>query len=162
MASFSLATQTAEGRLAPDRLWDHLRAMPGPTAPAANLALRGVLRGLRRRCPNCDGGPLFKGYVKVQSPCPACGNDNAQYRADDAGPYFTILLVGHLFIGPMLIFPFIWKSPIWLVLGTTLPLVLLATLLLLPIVKGAVIGAQWGRRAGRSAAAAPASIADRP
>ena len=96
-------------------------------------------------------GPLFKGYVKVFSPCPMCGHDNAQYRADDAGPYFTILLVGHLCIGPMLVFPFIWKAPIWLVLGTTLPLVMVMTLLLLPVVKGAVIGVQWGMKAGRRA-----------
>ncbi len=80
---------------------------------------------------------------------PLGGHDNAQYKADDAGPYFTILLVGHLCIGPLLVFPFIWKSPIWLVLGTTLPLVAGLTLLLLPVVKGAVIGAQWGMKVGR-------------
>ena len=123
---------------------------PDPTS-TPNPVLLGLRRGLRRRCPNCAGGHLFKGYVKVLSPCSACGHDNAQYRADDAGPYFTILLVGHLCIGPMLIFPFIWKSPIWLVLGTTLPAVMILTLLLLPVVKGAVIGAQWGMKAGRRA-----------
>ena len=126
--------------------------MPATPALPSNPILLGLRRGLSRRCPNCAGGPLFKGYVKVLSPCRTCGHDNAQYRADDAGPYFTILLVGHLCIGPMLIFPFIWKSPIWLVLGTTLPLVLMLTLLLLPLVKGAVIGVQWGMKAGRRAA----------
>ncbi len=123
--------------------------MPDAAPPAPNPIVLGLTRGLRRRCPNCNGGALFKGYVKVLSPCPACGHDNAQYRADDAGPYFTILLVGHLCIGPLLIFPFIWKSPIWLVLGTTLPLVMGLTLLLLPVVKGAVIGVQWGMKTGR-------------
>ena len=125
--------------------------MPDATAPTPNPILLGLRRGLRRHCPNCAVGALFKGYVKVLSPCPACGHDNAQYRADDAGPYFTILLVGHLCIGPMLAFPFIWKSPIWLVLGTTLPLVLALTLLLLPVIKGAVIGVQWGIKTGRKA-----------
>ncbi|WP_174301130.1 DUF983 domain-containing protein [Caulobacter sp. S45] len=136
--------------------------MTETTAPVPNPVFQGLRRGVRRRCPNCASGPLFLGYVKVLSPCPTCGHDNAQYRADDAGPYFTILLVGHLCIGPLLIFPFIWKSPIWLVLGTTLPLILVLTLLLLPVVKGAVIGAQWGMKAARqSRASSPPPAAGR-
>jgi uncharacterized protein (DUF983 family) len=119
-------------------------AAPAPAAP--NRFLQGLARGFKRRCPNCGEGALFQGYLKVQPTCAHCGNDNSQYRADDAGPYFTILLVGHLVIGPMLIFPFIWKAPIGLVLGTTLPLVAVLTLALLPVVKGAVIGAQWALR----------------
>ena len=137
--------------------------MPPAPALTPNPIFQGLRRGLRRHCPNCAVGSLFAGYVKVLSPCPQCGHDNAQYRADDAGPYFTILLVGHLCIGPMLIFPFIWRSPIWLVLGTTLPLVMALTLLLLPVVKGAVIGAQWGMKAGRAAkASSPPLTTDQP
>src|SRR6202012_4672210 len=118
-----------------------------PPVPRAepNLSLLGLTRGLKRRCPNCGEGALYAGYLTVQSPCTVCGNDNGQYRADDAGPYFTILIVGHIVVGPLLFFPFIWKSPIWLVLGTTLPLVAVLTLVLLPVVKGAVIGVQWPR-----------------
>jgi uncharacterized protein (DUF983 family) len=90
---------------------------------------------------------LFKGYLAVQPRCLACGHDNAQYRADDAGPYFTILAVGHLAIGPMLIFPFILTAPIGIVLGTTLPALAILTLCLLPVIKGAVIGVLWAVRA---------------
>jgi uncharacterized protein (DUF983 family) len=92
----------------------------------------------------------------VQPNCSVCGHDNAQYRADDAGPYFTILIVGHLVIGPMLFSPFIWKAPIGWVLGTTLPTIAILTLVLLPIVKGGVIGAQWALKAGKEIRA-PAS-----
>ena len=123
--------------------------MPELRLPPSNLVLRGLLRGLRRRCPNCDRGRLFRGYLKVAETCDVCGHDNGRYRADDAGPYFTVLLVGHLVIGPLLVFPFIWKAPVALVVCTTLPMILLLTLLLLPVVKGAVIGAQWGMQAGR-------------
>ena len=125
--------------------------MPDPSKPNGNLVLLGLKRGLRRRCPNCEKGPLFRGYVKVEETCPACGHDNGQYRADDAGPYFTILLVGHLVVGPMLFFPFIWKAPLALVLGSTLPVIAVLTLVLLPVVKGAVIGVQWGMKAARAA-----------
>ena len=116
-----------------------------------NPVLLGLLRGFQRRCPNCDKGRLFRGYLKVEETCPVCGHDNGQYRADDAGPYFTVLLVGHLVIGPLLFFPFIWKAPIGLVLASTLIPIAALTMALLPVVKGAVIGAQWGMRTGRSA-----------
>ena len=129
--------------------------MTDSPANAGNPVLTGLRRGLQRRCPNCDKGRLFHGYLKVEDTCPACGHDNGQYRADDAGPYFTVLLVGHLVIGPMLFFPFIWRAPIGWVLGLTLPPIAILTLVLLPIVKGAVIGAQWGMKAGRTSSAGP-------
>jgi uncharacterized protein (DUF983 family) len=43
----------------------------------------------------------------------------------------------------MLAFPFIWEWPTGLVLSLTMPSVGLLTLGLLPLVKGAVVGAQW-------------------
>jgi len=109
-------------------------------------AMTGLKRGLARRCPNCGEGHLFRGYLKVDPTCEACGHDNGAYRADDGPAYFTILIVGHLLIGPMLCFPFIWQANPLLVLTTTLPLVAVATLVLLGFVKGAFIGVQWGAR----------------
>lgn len=103
----------------------------------------GLARGLKERCPQCGAGKLFRAYLKVDSPCGACGHDNGQYPSDDAPPYFTILLVGHLVVAPMLFLPFIWTWPVQWVLAITLPTVGALTLALLPRVKGAVIGVQW-------------------
>ena len=103
----------------------------------------GLRRGFFTRCPACGEGALFGKYLKVELTCKACGHDNGQYRADDAPPYFTILLVGHLIIGPMLAFNFISTWPLAWVLGTTLPALFVATLFFLPRVKGAVIGCHW-------------------
>ena len=113
------------------------------------LAL-GLRRGFAGRCPNCGKGALLHRYLKVVSPCTECGHDNGQYPADDAPPYFTILIVGHLVVAPMLLFPFIWQWPPALVLAITLPTIAALTLWLLPRVKGAVIGAHWAihRREG--------------
>lgn len=108
--------------------------------------LTGLRRGFSGRCPQCGKGALLRNYLKVQSPCPVCGHDNAQYPSDDAPPYFTILIVGHLVIAPMLCFPFIWQWPVALVLGLIMPAVAGLTLLLLPRVKGAVIGVMWALR----------------
>ena len=43
-------------------------------------------------------------------------------------------------VAPLLAFPFIWKSPVWLVLLVTLLPLALFTLILLPRIKGAFIG----------------------
>jgi uncharacterized protein (DUF983 family) len=104
----------------------------------------GLTRGAMRRCPNCGEGHLFRGYLKVAPVCEACGHPNGEYRADDGPAYFTLLIVGHLLIAPLLCFPFIWQANPVLVVSVTLPLVGSATLALLGVVKGAFIGVQWG------------------
>ena len=110
--------------------------------------LTGMMRGFALRCPECGKGHLLHHYLKVEPVCAVCGHDNAQYPSDDAPPYFTILLVGHLVIGPMLLLPFIWTWPVQYVLLAILPLLAGLTLLLLPRVKGAVIGLQWAIKRG--------------
>lgn len=106
---------------------------------------QGVWRGVRGLCPNCGEGRLFRRYLKVEPVCAACGHDNGRYRADDAPAYLTILLVGHLVVAPLLAFPFIWEWPVWSVLLLTLPSLLALTLLLLPRIKGAVVGFHWAQ-----------------
>lgn len=107
----------------------------------------GIKRGFLRRCPNCGRGPLFCGYLAVEPNCAACGHENARYRADDGPAYFTILIVGHLVIVPLLCLSFVFTWPIAAVLPLSLAVVLFATLALLPLVKGAFIGVQWATRA---------------
>lgn len=106
----------------------------------------GLRRGLLGRCPNCGSGRLFRAYLKVEEHCPTCGHDNGRYRADDAPAYFTIFLVGHLIIAPVLVFEVIWQANPWMVVGVTLPALALACLLLLPRIKGAVLGVHWAMR----------------
>jgi uncharacterized protein (DUF983 family) len=97
-------------------------------------------RGFKGQCPACGRSPLFWAYLKVEPACHACGHDLARYPADDGPAYFTILLVGHLVIAPLLLLPVIWQaSPYLTVPATLIPLAGL-TLALLPRVKGAFIG----------------------
>ena len=111
--------------------------------------LPAMLRGLKGLCPACGRGALFYRYLKVSHDCPACGHDLDQYPSDDGPAYFTILLVGHLVVAPMLFFPFIWRSPPALVVpGVLIPLAGL-TLLILPRVKGAVIGLLYALKVRR-------------
>lgn len=105
--------------------------------------LKGVRRGLAGRCPNCGEGRLFRRYLKVAECCPACAHDNGRYRADDFPAYLTILLVGHLVIAPVLALEVLWSYPPFLVTAVSLPLLAVLTLLLLPVIKGAVVGLHW-------------------
>jgi uncharacterized protein (DUF983 family) len=115
-------------------------------APARPLGLA-MRRGFGCRCPNCGKGRLFRAYLKVVDACPVCGEDLSHQRADDAPPYITILVVGHIVLGGALAAEELWPhSPLWLgAVGWSL-LAMILCLALLPRVKGALVGYQWALR----------------
>ncbi len=120
---------------------------------AATPVLPSMARGLKGQCPSCGKGKLFYRYLKVSDRCPVCGHDLDQYPSDDGPAYFTILLVGHVIVAPLLLFPIIWKAPAAMIVpGVLIPLALL-TMAVLPRVKGAVIGALYALRVRRQDAA---------
>ena len=47
-----------------------MNAARGETRPSAAVA---IARGLRRRCPHCGRGPLFRGWAETLEACPVCG-----------------------------------------------------------------------------------------
>lgn len=106
-----------------------------------------IKRGLRMRCPQCGEGAVFHRYLKVSDECPVCHNELHHQRADDAPPYFTILVVGHV-IGAMMLAVEEWNDtiPIWIHAVVWPIMVLVMCLLLLPRFKGALIGYQWALR----------------
>lgn len=105
-----------------------------------------LLRGWRRRCPNCGSGPLLRGYLTVRDSCPVCGEDLHHQRADDGPAYVTILVVGHV-LGSALLWAFIRWRPDPLVLAAIFSVIAVAmSLWLLPRVKGAFVALQWSRR----------------
>ncbi|WP_374305324.1 DUF983 domain-containing protein [Ferrovibrio sp.] len=103
-------------------------------------------RGWRCRCPACGQGRMFGRYLKVNDTCPSCGLELAGHRADDAPPYFTILIVGHIIVPLMLLLEQNVQPPQWVHMALWLPLTLLLCLWLLPHIKGTLIGLQWSRR----------------
>jgi uncharacterized protein (DUF983 family) len=110
-------------------------------------------QGARGKCPVCGEGPLFYRYLKVSPDCPVCGHDLDQYPADDGPAYFTILMMGHLVVAPLLLFPIIWRAPAAAIVpGVLAPLAIL-TLLALPRTKGAVIGLLYALSVRRQDAA---------
>ena len=109
-------------------------------------ALTGLKRGARGRCPACGIGRLFNAYLKIRPVCATCGHDNGQYPADNAPPYFTILIVGHV-LGPGHIYAFVtWRPDPLTLFAAFAVAAVAASLFLLPRLKGALVGLQWARR----------------
>jgi uncharacterized protein (DUF983 family) len=106
-----------------------------------------VRRGFIGRCPNCGKGRLFRAYLKVVDACTVCGEDLHHQRADDAPPYITMLIVGHIVVAGVLAAEEAWpQSPMWLGAIVWIWLTFVLSLLLLPRVKGALVGYQWALR----------------
>lgn len=105
-----------------------------------------LLRGWRRKCPNCGAGPMLRGYLTVRDGCPVCGEALHHHRADDGPAYLTILIVGHL-MAPLLLFVYSTWQPEPMLLATSFSLGTVAlSLYLLPRLKGAFVALQWAKR----------------
>jgi uncharacterized protein (DUF983 family) len=103
-------------------------------------------RGFRGRCPRCGEGKLFRAFLKVDDHCPVCGLDFTPHRADDLPAYLVIVIVGHIVVPLALLIETNYSPPVALQLSIYLPLTLVASLLLLQPVKGAVVALQWALR----------------
>jgi len=128
------------------------RTMPAATWTSASepLAKRDVwqamARGLRCRCPNCGEGKIFRAFLKVADKCSECGQDFSGHRADDLPAYLVIVVVGHIIVPIALWIETNYAPSMLLQLAFYLPFTLIASLLLLQPVKGAVVGLQWAFR----------------
>jgi uncharacterized protein (DUF983 family) len=97
-------------------------------------------RGLVGRCPSCGRTKIFKGFLRVVNECAYCGAKLGSVRADDAPPYFTIFIVGHIVLTSMLIVERSLSPPLWVHEVIWLPVTLILALVLLRPVKGATVG----------------------
>ena len=105
-----------------------------------------LLRGWSQRCPACGKGALYGKYLKVNDACATCGQELHHHRADDAPPYFTMLIVGHVIVGLVLAVEVRYHPDLWVHAMLWGPATLLLSLWLLPRIKGALIGLQWAMR----------------
>ena len=79
----------------------------------------------------------------MQDHCAHCDHPLKRYPADDGPAYLTILLIGHLIIAPLLLFPIIWESPAYYSLPILLSSLTVITLSALPRIKGGWIGLMY-------------------
>jgi uncharacterized protein (DUF983 family) len=119
-----------------------IHTQPGEKRPLFST----LLKGLACRCPNCGQGRLFAGYLRIAPACSQCGTELHHHRADDAPPYFTMMIVGHLIIGLVLWAEIVYSPPVWLHLVIWLPMTLVLSLVLMRPIKGVIVALQWALR----------------
>ena len=119
--------------------WPADATPPPPPWPVAPLATA-IGRGFLGRCPACGERHLFNGFLKVAPECRRCGAPLGLARADDAPPYFTILIVGHIVVPLLIVVQRVSDPPTWALSAIFVPLTLALSLGLLRPIKGATVG----------------------
>jgi len=117
----------------PDR---SVKPNPWPHPPLTTA----IARGLLGRCPACGKSHLFNGFLRVATACRVCAAPLGLARADDAPPYFTILVTGHVIVPLMYMVDRTGEPPLWLMSAIFLPMTALMALGLLRPIKGGTVG----------------------
>ncbi|MGC6390985.1 MAG: DUF983 domain-containing protein [Alphaproteobacteria bacterium] len=105
-----------------------------------------ILRGISQKCPACGGDSCFDGYLKIREQCRSCGEEFWHHRCDDAPPYVVIFIVGHIVVPLAVALELSYTPPLWIHATIWSIAIIGLSLLLLPRVKGAVLGIQWANR----------------
>lgn len=123
-------------------------SVPRMSALRESSVWTAISRTLRGWCPRCGEGPLYRSYLKQVDRCGICGEELGEIRADDAPPWLTILIVGHLVV------PAAWaveshvQWPLWVSLTVWLPIAAALALLVLPRAKALFLGVIWVHNGG--------------
>lgn len=123
-------------------------AIPLQTAMKTEIPLGlAARRGLLGLCPNCGKTKLFASYLKQVEACSNCGAQFGRIRADDAAPWGTIIVVGHVFMPLMFFVSLDAFMPFWAGVATWAALFAGLSMALLPRSKGLFIALLWSTRA---------------
>lgn len=125
--------------------WDQPRDAPVEPVTHAPVATA-FARGAMGRCPACGQGKLFSGYLRVVDVCAHCHAPLGRIRADDAPPYFTIFVAGHVLLPFVFLVEKAWHPEMWVHMAIWLPAFAIVSTLLLRPVKGMVLA--WMMRLG--------------
>ena len=120
--------------------------MTGADSKSSSTA-KALVRGALGRCPRCGKGRLLHHYLKIVDRCSACGEPYGHFRPDDAAPWLTILIVGHITVPIILALEQSFQLTMWIALAIYLPLIVLLTLTLLPRCKGVILALLWAMKA---------------
>jgi uncharacterized protein (DUF983 family) len=99
-----------------------------------------IWRGFKGLCPACGKTKAFYRFLKVVPACANCSAPLGLARVDDAPPYVTILIVGHIVVPLLFEVDRMGEPPAWLMAAIFLPLTAGLCLGLLQPIKGAILG----------------------
>ncbi|WP_051329458.1 DUF983 domain-containing protein [Geminicoccus roseus] len=111
--------------------------------------------GIRGRCPRCQQGHLFQGYLKLAKSCEVCGLDYSFADPADGPAFFAMSIVGVPALVMAVWLDLAFDAPYWVQLVTTFPLAILACMALLRPFKGWLVCSQYFHRAGEGRLVGP-------
>lgn len=107
-------------------------------------------RSLSGRCPHCGEGRLFASYLNQVEHCSVCEEPFGHIRSDDAAPWLTILIVGHIVVPLLLAVEREVQWPEWFSMTFWPAITLLLALLVLPRAKALFVAIIWATEASGS------------
>jgi uncharacterized protein (DUF983 family) len=117
-----------------------------PASDGRRLAIV-IRRALMGRCPNCGQGKLFASYLKQVDSCAVCGEQYGHIRSDDAAPWLTILVVGHIAVPIVFAAERLTSWPIWVAMTVWPAFALALGLVVLPRAKAVLLSVIWAIQA---------------
>jgi uncharacterized protein (DUF983 family) len=134
-----------------------------PTTPPTQAATPArsptplVRAAIEARCPKCEAGPLFDGWVAFAPRCRACGLDLSAFNVGDGPAAFLILIVGGLVTALALMVQLGAHPPFWVHIILWVPITTALVILCLRVSKAALLILEYRNQAreGRIAGAMP-------
>lgn len=106
-----------------------------------------VLTGLKGRCPVCGEGSLFNGLLEFATHCVACNRSFAMEDAGDGPAVFVMFITGFFIVPPAMIFHLVSDAPLWLTLLIFAPIIIVASIILLRLMRGVMFNLQYKHKA---------------
>jgi uncharacterized protein (DUF983 family) len=127
---------------------DATKDEPNMTCVREEITMRKAAgRALLGKCPCCGKGQLFARYLKQVENCSACGESYGSIRADDAAPWLTIIVVGHILLPLAFMIDLSAAMPVWGEMLLWSSFFAAISIALLPRAKGLMIAILWRTRA---------------
>lgn len=99
-------------------------------------------------CPRCGARTLFAGVAKFAERCRACGLDFSTFNVGDGPAAFLTLIIGALITALAIGLELAAHPPFWVHILLWVPLTTLAVIWGLRAGKGALLAAEYQRKAG--------------
>ncbi|MCB2061830.1 MAG: DUF983 domain-containing protein [Novosphingobium sp.] len=101
-------------------------------------------------CPECGSRTLFTGLAQFAPRCRVCGLDFSSFNVGDGPAAFLTLIIGALIVGLALWLEVAVHPPFWVHVILWVPITTLAVIWGLRAGKGALLAAEYQRRAGEA------------
>jgi len=133
---------------------DAAGASVGNPKAHARSGLRAMAHGAMLRCPACGEGHLYEGRngggnkgksLEVVNYCHSCEEELYHHRADRMAPWFSAFIAANVVLLIAWACSAFCEPPLWAIVPALIAWGLLARLIL-PSVKGMIVGLQWAHR----------------